>query len=35
MHLPAVVAMAASRFTAKNSSHLVAQMAATVVVVAM
>jgi hypothetical protein len=35
MHLPAVVAMVASLFTAKNSNHLVAQMVAMVDVVAM
>jgi hypothetical protein len=35
MHLPVAVAMVASQFTAKNSNHLVAQMAAMVDVVAM
>jgi hypothetical protein len=35
MHPPAVVAMVASLFSAKNSNHLVAQMAAMVDVVAM
>jgi len=35
MHLLAMVAMVASLFTAKNSNHLVAQMAAMVGVVAM